>query len=63
MNKPKLERNIAVLLFILVLVIFSFAQRDTKKIEPLYNQQSTAHNELPAKNPQQTVTSADRLNN
>jgi preprotein translocase subunit YajC len=30
------EKNIVVILFVLVLVIFSFAQRDSKKLEQLY---------------------------
>lgn len=36
MNKKGLERNIAVFLFVLVLVAFSFAERDSKKLERLY---------------------------
>jgi len=36
MNKKGIERNIVVLLFVLVLVIFSFAERDSKKLERLY---------------------------
>ena len=36
MNKKGIERNIIVLLFVLVLVIFSFAERDSKKLEKLY---------------------------
>ena len=36
MNKKGLERNLVVLLFVLVLVVFSFAERDSKKIEHLY---------------------------
>jgi hypothetical protein len=31
------ERNIVVVLFIMVLVTFSFAQNETKKMEQLYN--------------------------
>ena len=31
------ERTIVVLLFIMVLVTFSFAQNETKKMEQLYN--------------------------
>ena len=37
MNKKGIERNIVVLLFILVLVVFSFAERDSKKLERIYN--------------------------
>ena len=31
------ERNIVVVLFVMVLITFSFAQNETKKIEQLYN--------------------------
>ncbi len=31
------ERNIVVVLFVMVLITFSFAQNETKKIEHLYN--------------------------
>jgi hypothetical protein len=30
------ERNLVVVLFVMVIIIFSFAERDTKKIEHLY---------------------------
>jgi hypothetical protein len=36
MKRVILERNIAVVLFILVLVVFSFADRDSKKLDQLY---------------------------
>lgn len=36
MNRALLERNVAAVLFVLVLVVFSFAERDTKKITRLY---------------------------
>ena len=36
MNKKGIERNIVVLLFVLVLVVFSFAERDSRKLERLY---------------------------
>ena len=37
MKKALAERNIVVLLFVLVLIVFSFAQRDSKKLEKLYS--------------------------
>ncbi len=37
MKRAVLERNLVVILFILVLVVFSFAERDTKKMEQIYN--------------------------
>lgn len=61
MNKPKLERNIAVLLFVMVLVVFSFAQRDTKKLEPLYTQQQNTGNTLAMKTEKQIFQPADSL--
>ncbi|MDQ6608540.1 MAG: hypothetical protein M3Y85_01820 [Bacteroidota bacterium] len=36
MNKKGIERNIVVVLFVLVLVAFSFAERDSKKLERFY---------------------------
>jgi hypothetical protein len=37
MRKVTLEKSIVVLLFILVLIVFSFAERDTQKLYKLYN--------------------------
>ena len=37
MKKALLERNMVVVLFVLVLIVFSFAERDTKKLDQLYN--------------------------
>lgn len=36
MKKAIIERNIVVVLFVLVLIVFSFAERDTKKLDHLY---------------------------
>ncbi|MBD0333221.1 MAG: hypothetical protein ICV66_11245 [Chitinophagaceae bacterium] len=36
MKRAIVERNIVALLFILVLITFSFAERDSKKLEQLY---------------------------
>ena len=36
MNRAALERKIVVVLFMLVLIVFSFAERDTKKLDPFY---------------------------
>ena len=36
MDKKKIERQIVVVLFILVLVTFSFAERDSRKLDRLY---------------------------
>lgn len=36
MTKQGLERKLVALLFVMVLVVFSFAERDSKKIERLY---------------------------
>jgi hypothetical protein len=36
MNRTVAERNLVVLLFVFVIVLFSFAQKDTQKIKQLY---------------------------
>ena len=36
MNKSKAEKKIVVVLFVAVLVAFSFADRDSKKLDKLY---------------------------
>ncbi|MGE5519655.1 MAG: hypothetical protein ACM3VS_06990 [Candidatus Dadabacteria bacterium] len=36
MKKIFAEKNIVVILFIIVLIAFSFAERDSKKLEKLY---------------------------
>lgn len=36
MNRKRIERNLVVLLFVMVLVVFSLAQRDTQKLDKLY---------------------------
>ena len=36
MNRNIAERNIVVLLFVFVIVLFSFAQKDSQKLEQLY---------------------------
>ncbi len=36
MKNPVIERNLVALLFILVLITFSFAHRDSKRLERLY---------------------------
>jgi hypothetical protein len=43
------ERNLVAILFVLVLVTFSFAQSETTKMEQLYRGQTTMKN-LPARN-------------
>ena len=40
MKRALLEKGTVVVLFILVLVVFSFADRDTKKMVDLYNRKS-----------------------
>ncbi|HEY1021270.1 MAG TPA: hypothetical protein VGE06_03105 [Flavisolibacter sp.] len=36
MNKKGIEKTLVVLLFVMVLVVFSFAQRETEKFDRLY---------------------------
>lgn len=58
MKKQGLEQLLVVLLFILVLVLFSFAERDSKKLDRLYKtaqilqqKQSTPTVQQPAARP------------
>ena len=46
MKNLKAENKLVVALFIMVLVIFSFAQKDTKKLEQLYAQLATKQSSL-----------------
>lgn len=51
MNKNGIEKALVVLLFVMVLVIFSFAQKDTEKLDRLYNTATR----IQEQNPVQTV--------
>lgn len=42
------EKNLVVILFVLVLITFSFAQSETAKIEHLYRGEQTTIKNLPA---------------
>jgi hypothetical protein len=46
MNRRVAERNIVVLLFLSVLILFSFAQKDTQKLEKLYTEKEVAAQKL-----------------
>ena len=41
------EKNIVVVLFVLVFIVFSMAEKETKKIEQLYNGGHTAIKNFP----------------
>lgn len=46
MKRAIVERNIVAILFIAVLVAFSFAQRDTQKLDRLYTQVIQTGNQI-----------------
>jgi len=46
MSRAIVERNLVVVLFVLVLVIFSFAERDSRKIQQLYQSPAQSFLEL-----------------
>jgi len=46
------EKNIAVLLFVLVFIVFSMAENETRKIEQLYNGGHTSLKNLPVVMPE-----------
>lgn len=45
------ERNLVAILFVLVLITFSFAQSETTKMEQLYRGGQTTIKNLPTQNP------------
>ena len=57
MNKPILEKATVVVLFILVLVVFSFAERDSKKLINLYTRKA-AQKDPPVKSGNYTAETA-----
>ena len=46
------ERNIVILLFVMVFATFSFAEKETKKIEQLYNGGHTSIKNFPLVSPE-----------
>jgi hypothetical protein len=58
MEKAKVERIVVVFLFVLVLVVFSFAERDSKKLDKLYTNVATAIKQQYAAKAAQTTPSA-----
>jgi hypothetical protein len=46
------ERNIVVILFVMVLITFSLAQNETKRIEHLYNGGRTTLKNFPSQRPE-----------
>ena len=46
MDRTAAERKIVVLLFVFVIVLFSFAQKDTQKLEKLYTKSGETEQKL-----------------
>jgi len=46
------EKNIVIVLFVMVFIIFSFAENETKKIEQLYNGGHTSVKNFPVVMPE-----------
>ena len=63
MNKAAVERKLVVVLFVLVLVAFSFAQRDTKKLEKLYTTYKSTEDKLALKTFSVAPVAIDSLGN
>jgi hypothetical protein len=49
------EKNIVIVLFVMVFVIFSFAENETKKIEQLYNGGHTSIKNFPVVMPEAKI--------
>jgi hypothetical protein len=62
MKKSIIERNIVVVLFLLVLIVFSFAEKDSRKLDRLYSkkmktsQVTAKESKLAASEPTKTTT-------
>ena len=54
MKRALVERCAAIVLFVLVLVVFSFAERDTKKLVEFYNSKNSAV--IPVKTPEYSAS-------
>ena len=59
MKKSLVEKGTVVVLFILVLVVFSFAERDSKKLVDLYTRKSTVQQPMLNKADNNTAESAE----
>ncbi|HTM91981.1 MAG TPA: hypothetical protein VL095_06160 [Flavisolibacter sp.] len=60
MKRTVLERSFVVVLFILVMVAFSFAERDTQKLFEKYNTKSTV--EIPKQTVEYTAEAPQKIN-
>jgi hypothetical protein len=60
MKRTVLERSFVVVLFILVMVAFSFAERDTQKLFEKYNTKSTV--EVPKQTVEYTAEVPQKIN-
>lgn len=56
MKNLKAENNFVIILFLMVLVTFSFAQQDSKKMQELYNQLGQKHQQAVPLAPQQKTS-------
>jgi hypothetical protein len=60
MKRTVLEKSFVVVLFVLVMVAFSFAERDTKKLFEKYNTKSTV--EIAKQTVDYTAEASERTN-
>jgi hypothetical protein len=63
MNRNGIERNLVVFLFVMVLVIFSFAQRDTQKLDRLYKTATLIQKQKPVQTVQTLPSQAKASHN
>ena len=60
MKRNLLEKSLVIVLFVLVIIAFSFAERDTQKAFEKYNTKSTV--EAPAQTDNFTAATPDKKN-
>ena len=63
MKRKGLEQSLVVLLFVLVLVVFSFAERDSRKLDRLYKTAQLLQKKIPAGTAQAPATPRSVANN
>lgn len=63
MNRNGIEKTLVGLLFVMVLVVFSFAQRDTQKLERLYKTANLIQKQKPVQTVQTPPSPAKATHN
>jgi hypothetical protein len=63
MNRNSIENVLVIFLFVMVLVVFSFAQKDSKKLDRLYNTSQLIQKQAPVHTVQAPLPTAKTAHN